>query len=70
MEFEPARILIRSQLRRLFRVVKFSSSAKVSELAQRGGAFKDLADQQAFEHGVENGRVGLYLKLTREQYGR
>jgi hypothetical protein len=51
-------------------VVKFSSSAKVSELAQRGGAFKDLADQQAFEHGVENGRVGLYLKLTREQYGR
>jgi hypothetical protein len=41
---------------------------KVRELAERGGAFKDLADKQAFDHGVSMGRGAVYLKLTREQY--
>jgi hypothetical protein len=50
------------------RKLTFSSAEKVKELAERGGAFKDLADHQSFEHGVSIGRGGVYLKLTREQY--
>jgi hypothetical protein len=52
----------------LQRRLNFSTAEKVRELAERGGAFKDLADKPAFDHGVQMGRGGVYLKLTREQY--
>jgi hypothetical protein len=52
----------------LQRRLNFSSAEKVRELAERGHGFKDVADRQAFDHGVSMGRGGVYLKLTREQY--
>jgi hypothetical protein len=51
----------------LQRRLNFSSAEKVRELAERGGAFRDLADRQAFDYGVNMGRGSVYLKLTREQ---
>ena len=50
------------------RKLTFSSAEKVRELAERGGAFTDLADRQAFDYEVNMGRGSVYLKLTREQY--
>jgi hypothetical protein len=50
------------------RKLNFSSPEKVREMAERGGAFKDLASKQAFDYGVNMGRGSVYLKLTREQY--
>jgi hypothetical protein len=52
----------------LQRRLNFSTAEKVKELAERGGAFRDLADRQAFDYGVNMGRGSVYLKLTREQY--
>jgi len=46
----------------------FKSPDKIVELVDRGGGFKDLAARQAFDHGVQIGRGGLYLSLTDEQY--
>jgi hypothetical protein len=50
------------------RMLIFSSAEKVRELAERSGAFKDLASKQAFDYGVNMGTGSVYLKLTREQY--
>jgi hypothetical protein len=50
------------------RKLTFSTAEKVRELAERGGAFKDRADKQAFDYAVQIGRGSVYLKLTREQY--
>jgi hypothetical protein len=50
------------------RKLTFSNAEKVRELAERGDGFKDLADKQAFDHGVSMGRGAVYLKLTWPQY--
>lgn len=50
------------------RKITFATSDKVSEFARRGGAFMNLESEQAFDHGVEFGRGGVYLELTEEQY--
>lgn len=50
------------------RRLNFSSPEKVRQLAERGGAFTDLASKQAFDYGVNMGRGSVYLKLTPEQY--
>ena len=46
----------------------FSDISKVTELIQRGNGFKDLEVRNMFEHAVKNGRGGVYLELTEEQY--
>jgi hypothetical protein len=40
------------------------------ELARRGGAWRDSESRQMLEQDIENGRGGIYLRLTPEQYGR
>lgn len=48
----------------------FKAQAKLIELAQRAGAFRNLEDQQSVENAIENGRGGIWLSLTEEQYRR
>ena len=55
---------LRTSLRRTF---TFQDAGKVEELAERGGAFKTLADRQGFEHGIRMGRGAVWLNLTDEQ---
>lgn len=43
----------------------FATSDKVVELAEKGGALKDSAAKQSLEHGIQMGRGGVFLKLTR-----
>jgi len=45
-----------------------SSSQKVIEAAERGGYHMNLEGRQALDHGIENGRGGIWLLLTQEQY--
>lgn len=52
----------------LRRRVHFSSEEKVREIARRGGANLNLETLQAFDHGIEIGRGGIWLELSDEQY--
>jgi hypothetical protein len=52
------------------RKLTFATIDKVSDLVSRVGVLKDLADKQAFEHGIQIGRGGVYLDLTAEQYAK
>jgi len=59
---------LREDLKRpLRRKFTFQDASKVEELAERGGAFKNLADRQGFEHGISMGRGAVWLNLTDEQ---
>ena len=46
----------------------FQDSAKVVEMAMRGGADRTSADKQAIEYAITNGRGSVWLNLTAEQY--
>jgi len=48
--------------------LNFSDIAKVTQLIERGNGFRDLEMRNMFEHAVQNGRGGVYLELTEEQY--
>jgi hypothetical protein len=48
----------------------FQDSDKIIELARRGGHPMNLEGRQALEMGIRNGRGGVTLKLTAEQYER
>ena len=48
--------------------LNLSSSQKVTETAVRGGYNMHLEGRQALDHGIENGRGGIWLLLTQEQY--
>ncbi len=50
------------------RKLHFTSTAKVIELAHRGGGLPDLASRQALDEAIIKGRVGVFLNLTEEQY--
>lgn len=50
------------------RQLTFSDSAKIVEMAECGGALKDLAARQALAYGVELGRGSVWLYLSNEQY--
>lgn len=50
------------------KTLHFKDQAKLIELAQRGGAFRNLEDRQSIENAIQTGRGGIWLKLTREQY--
>jgi hypothetical protein len=52
------------------RVFVFQDPAKITGMAQRGGADWTSADRQALEHGISIGRGGIGLHLTPEQYAR
>ena len=52
------------------RRLNFTTPAKILELAEHAGALRDLACRQAIEHGISVGRGGVWLNLTREQYGK
>jgi hypothetical protein len=52
------------------RTLTFSDPEKIRELARRGGAWRDSESRQMLEHAIENGRGGVYLRLTPEQYRR
>jgi hypothetical protein len=46
----------------------FTDPEKIRELAKRGGAWRDSESRQMLEHAIENGRDGVYLRLTPAQY--
>ena len=48
--------------------LNFSDIAKVTQLIERGNGFRDLEVRNMFAHAVQNGRGGVYLELTEEQY--
>ena len=48
--------------------LNLGSSQKVIETAERGGYNMNLEGRQALDHGIENGRGGIWLLLTEEQY--
>jgi len=50
------------------RKVTLKTVDQIKEIARRGGANMNLETQQALEHAIENGRGGIYLQLTEEQY--
>jgi hypothetical protein len=48
--------------------LNFSDRPKLFEIAERGGALRNLETKQAMEHGIEIGRGGVWLELTQDQY--
>jgi hypothetical protein len=48
----------------------FADDHKITELAKRGGALTNLEAKQALEKGIDNGKGGMFLKLTQEQYSK
>jgi hypothetical protein len=52
------------------RTFTFADAEKIRELARRGEAWGTLEAKQALERGIENGRGGVYLRLTPGQYAR
>jgi hypothetical protein len=46
----------------------FADPKKIIELAERGGAKMTSEDRAMIAHGIENGRGGIWLQLTDEQY--
>jgi hypothetical protein len=58
---------LKTPLRRKF---AFTDPAKLKELVERGGRFKDQEQRLMLERAIENGRGGTYLTLTDEQYRR
>jgi hypothetical protein len=54
----------------LRRKLTFATADKVRELAERGGAFKDLESRHSVNHAIETGRGGVWLDLSAEQYAK
>jgi hypothetical protein len=52
------------------RTLTFRASEKIMEMAKSGGAAKQLEDIAAIEHAIANGRGGIWLNLTAEQYAK
>ena len=52
------------------RTFTFSNPEKVRELARRGEAWGTSEARQMLELAIEQGRGGVYLRLTPEQYAK
>ena len=52
------------------RKVTFADAEKIRELARRGEAMGTSEARQMLEYAIENGRGGVYLKLTPEQHAK
>jgi hypothetical protein len=50
------------------KTLSFQDRAKIYAMAARGGSLKNLEARQALDHAIENGRGGIFLELTEEQY--
>ena len=50
------------------RTFRFTDPEKIRELARRGEAWGDSESRQMLEGAMEQGRGGVYLRLTPEQY--
>jgi hypothetical protein len=50
------------------RKLTFTDPEKIRELARRGEAWGDSESRQILEDAIENGRGGMYLRLTPGQY--
>jgi len=50
--------------------VSFQDEAKIVELARRGGALTNLESKQMIENGIGNGKGGVFLKLSPDQYNK
>lgn len=48
--------------------LNFKDPQKILELAERGGAILNLEGRQAIDHAIRNGRGGVWLELTTDQY--
>ena len=49
------------------RTLLFRSDEKLLEMVGKGGAMKNLADRQALEHAMGQGRGGVQLELSYPQ---
>jgi hypothetical protein len=52
------------------RTFRFTDPEKIRELARRGEAWGTSETRQMLELAIEQGRGGVYLRLTPEQYAR
>jgi hypothetical protein len=52
------------------RTLRVGAADKIREMAQRGGALRNLESRQMLEYGISSGRGGVTLNLTPEQYAR
>ncbi len=52
------------------RKLTFTDPEKIRELARRGEAWGDSESRQMLEAAIENGRGGVYLRLSSDQYAR
>jgi hypothetical protein len=52
------------------RKLTFADPPKIVEMAERGGALKDLAAKQALDYAIQMRRGSLYLMLTPKQFVR
>jgi hypothetical protein len=50
------------------RKVRLDDPAKITEMAERGGAAMRLEDRQALDYGISMGRGSVWLNLTPDQY--
>ncbi len=52
------------------RHIKFADSAKVTEMARRGGAVRDSESRNMLEYGIRHGSGAVELFLTAEQFAK
>lgn len=50
------------------RKLTFAESDKILEIYERWGTEKKLEDRSAFEYAINNGRGGIWLSLSAEEY--
>jgi hypothetical protein len=50
------------------RKLSFSDPAKIYEMAERARSLVNLESKQAIDYAIRDGRGGIYLQLTEEQY--
>ena len=52
------------------RTVTFQDEDKLVELAKRAGALNNLEAKQTLENGISNGKGGVFLKISPDQYNK
>ena len=52
------------------RTLKFQDDGKLLEMVKRGGGLSNLEAKQSIERAVANGKGGVFLRLTAEQFAK